>query len=92
MPELLAPIAGNVWKILITKGDQVQLDDEVIILEALKMETPIYCDYDGVVSEIQVKEGDAVNEGDVLAVIDSVSGSQKSLYHRGTEETGKKMN
>ncbi len=69
MPELLAPIAGNVWKILIAVGDTVELDDEVIILEALKMETPIYCDDSGTITEIRVKEGDAVNEGDVLVVI-----------------------
>ncbi|NIP49107.1 MAG: acetyl-CoA carboxylase biotin carboxyl carrier protein subunit [Gammaproteobacteria bacterium] len=69
MPELLAPISGNVWKILIAVGDKVELDDEVIILEALKMETPIYCDDSGSITEIKVKEGDAVNEGDVLAII-----------------------
>lgn len=69
MPELLAPISGNVWKILIAVGDKVELDDEMIILEALKMETPIYCDDGGIVSEIRIKEGDSVNEGDVLVVI-----------------------
>ncbi|MDT8444053.1 MAG: acetyl-CoA carboxylase biotin carboxyl carrier protein subunit [Desulfuromonadales bacterium] len=70
MPELLAPIAGNVWKVLIAVGDKVELDDELIILEALKMETPIYCDDGGTVSEVRVKEGDSVNEGDVLVIID----------------------
>ena len=69
MPELLAPIAGNVWKILTAVGDKVELDDELVILEALKMETPIYCDDSGTVTEIKIKEGDAVNEGDVLLVI-----------------------
>jgi acetyl-CoA carboxylase biotin carboxyl carrier protein len=70
MAELISPIAGNVWKINITVGQKVEVDDEAIILEALKMETPIFIDDDGTVSEIRVKEGDAVNEGDVLAVID----------------------
>ena len=69
MPELIAPLAGNVWKVLIAVGDKVELDDEVIILEALKMETPIFCDDAGTITELMVKEGDAVNEGDVLAVI-----------------------
>ena len=69
MPELLAPIAGNVWKILVAVGDKVEIDDELIILEALKMETPIYCDDSGTITEVKVKEGDAVNEGDVLVVI-----------------------
>jgi acetyl-CoA carboxylase biotin carboxyl carrier protein len=70
MPELLAPIAGNIWKVLIAVGDKVELDDELIIIEALKMETPIYCEDSGTVTEIRVKEGAAVNEGDVLVVID----------------------
>ena len=68
MPELIAPIAGNVWKILVAVGDKVELDDEVVILEALKMETPIYCEESGTIAEIKIKEGDAVNEGDVLVV------------------------
>jgi acetyl-CoA carboxylase biotin carboxyl carrier protein len=68
MPELIAPIAGNVWKILVAVGDKVELDDEVVILEALKMETPIYCEESGTITEIKVKEGDAVNEEDVLVV------------------------
>jgi len=70
MSELIAPIAGNIWKILVAVGDKVELDDEMVILEALKMETPIFCDDSGTITEIKVKEGDAVNEGDVLAVID----------------------
>lgn len=69
MPELLAPIAGNVWKILVAVGDKVEVDDELIILEALKMETPIYCDDSGTITEIRIKEGDSVNEGDVMAII-----------------------
>ncbi len=70
MPELIAPLAGNVWKVLVAVGDKVEMDDEVIILEALKMETPIYCDDSGTITELRVKEGDAVEEGAVLVVID----------------------
>ena len=66
---LTSPIAGKVWKILVAVGDKVEMDDEVIILEALKMETPIFAEDGGTVTEIRVKEGDAVNEGDVLIVI-----------------------
>jgi acetyl-CoA carboxylase biotin carboxyl carrier protein len=69
MSELYAPIAGNVWKVLVAVGDKVELDDELIILEALKMETPIYSEESGIVSEIKVKEGDSVNEGDVLVIL-----------------------
>ncbi len=69
MAEMTSPIAGKVWKIMVAVGDKVELDDELIILEALKMETPIYNDAAGTIAEIKVKEGDAVNEGDVLVVI-----------------------
>ncbi|WP_027715548.1 acetyl-CoA carboxylase biotin carboxyl carrier protein subunit [Desulfuromonas sp. TF] len=69
MAELISPIAGNVWKIHVAVGDKVEMDDEVIILEALKMETPIFSDDSGTITELRVKEGDAVNEGDVLAII-----------------------
>lgn len=69
MAELFSPIDGNVWKILVSVGQKVQMDDELLILEALKMETPIYCEEDGTVSDIRVKEGDAVKEGAVLVVI-----------------------
>lgn len=69
MTDLTSPINGKIWKILVAVGDNVAMDDEVIIIEALKMETPIYSENSGIVSEIRVKEGDAVNEGDVLAII-----------------------
>jgi len=69
MAGLESPINGKVWKILVAVGDKVQLDDEMVILEALKMETPIYSEDSGTVSEIRVKEGDAVNEGDILVVV-----------------------
>lgn len=69
MAELLSPIDGKVWKIVVSQGQKVQEDDEVMILEALKMETPIYCEESGTVTELRVKEGDTVSEGDVLAII-----------------------
>lgn len=69
MAELLSPIDGKVWKIVVTQGQKVQMDDEVMILEALKMETPIYSEESGTVTELRVKEGDTVSEGDVLAII-----------------------
>jgi acetyl-CoA carboxylase biotin carboxyl carrier protein len=69
MAELLSPIDGKIWKILVAVGDKVEVDDEVIILEALKMETPVFCEDGGTVKEIRFKEGDSVSEGDVLAII-----------------------
>ena len=68
--EVIAPLAGKVFKILIAVGDEVEEDDETIIIEAMKMETPIFAPCDGTVKEIKVKEGDAVEEEDVLAIIE----------------------
>ena len=70
MSELIAPIAGKVWKILVAVGDKVELDDEMVILEAMKMETPIFSDGSGTISEIKVEEGASVSEGDVLLIMD----------------------
>ena len=63
-------MAGNIWKILVKVGDQVQFEDELMVLEALKMENPIYAPVDGTVAEIKVSENDAVEANQVLMVLD----------------------
>lgn len=68
--EVLAALSGNIWKVLVDAGDTVEEDDELFIVEALKMEIPIYAPGDGTISEVKVKKGDAVEEDDVLALID----------------------
>ena len=68
--EVLAALSGNVWKVSVGVGDTVEEDDELFVVEALKMEIPVYSPCDGSVSEIRVKKGDAVEEDDVMAVID----------------------
>jgi len=67
--EIKASITGNVWKILVKVGDEVEEDDEVAILESMKMEIPIESTDDGTVKEIRVSEGDAVKDGQVLVVL-----------------------
>lgn len=64
-----APMPGKIVKILVNVGDQVAEDDELLILEAMKMENPIFASGGGKVNEIKVKEGDAVNADQVLMVI-----------------------
>jgi len=68
--EVLVPLAGNVWQILVEVGDEVEEDDELLIIEALKMENPVYAPCDGTVSEIRVKKGDVVEDDEVLMIID----------------------
>lgn len=68
--EILAPLAGKIVKINLEVGARVEEDDEALVIEAMKMETPIFVPCDGTVKEIRVKEGDDVEEDDVLAVIE----------------------
>ncbi|MFC4181900.1 acetyl-CoA carboxylase biotin carboxyl carrier protein subunit [Saccharococcus thermophilus] len=66
MSQVVASMAGSVWKIFVAVGDQVEEGQDVVILESMKMEIPIAAESSGVVKQIYVQEGDFVNEGDVL--------------------------
>jgi len=68
--EVKAHITGTVWKIEAPAGKEVAEGDTVIILESMKMEMPVEAPCAGTVREIKIKEGEAVDEGKVLAVID----------------------
>ena len=68
--EVLAPLAGNIWEILVKVGDKVQEDDELVIIEALKMENPVYAPRDGVVKELKVSKGEQVREDAVLMILE----------------------
>jgi acetyl-CoA carboxylase biotin carboxyl carrier protein len=70
MNQVVANMAGTVWKIVVNEGEQVSSGQDVIILESMKMEIPHAAEQDGVVKEIKVQEGDFVNEGDVLVVLE----------------------
>lgn len=67
--ELKAPMPGKILEVLVKVGDQVKEDDEVLMLEAMKMENPIYAPADGAVKEIKVKANDTVETDQVLMVI-----------------------
>lgn len=73
MPSLpiLSEIAGTVWKIVATVGENVAAETDVIILESMKMEIPIAAPAAGVMSAIPVKEGDAVAEGQHVATLET---------------------
>ena len=70
MSEIIASMAGSVWKVLVKPGDQVEEDQDVVILESMKMEIPIVAEFEGTVKEVKVAEGDFVNEGDVIVVVE----------------------
>ncbi|WP_454911617.1 sodium-extruding oxaloacetate decarboxylase subunit alpha [Stutzerimonas chloritidismutans] len=64
-----APLAGNIFKVLVQPGQLVQEGDLVMILEAMKMETEIRAFKAGTVASVSVKVGDAVSVGDSLLSI-----------------------
>ena len=68
--EVIAPIEGKIVEILVNVGDTVQEDDELLILEALKMENPVFAPADGVLKEIKVKVSDKVESEEVLMIIE----------------------
>ncbi len=70
MTDIPAHITGTVWKIEVAVGDEVELDQEVVILESMKMEMPVEAEDSGKVVEIRCEEGQSVTEGDVLVVLE----------------------
>lgn len=69
MADVTAHITGTIFKIETEVGAEVMAGDEIIILESMKMEIPIEAPIDGVVKEILVEEGQAVEEGEVVAIV-----------------------
>ncbi len=61
-----APLAGNIWKILVSPNQQVNEGDTLVILEAMKMETEIKAARSGTVVAVKVKDGDQVSVGQAL--------------------------
>lgn len=62
-------VAGTVWKVLVKLGDEVNAGQELVIIESMKMEIPALAPGRGVVSELLVAEGEAVDEGQTLVKV-----------------------
>ena len=69
MTDVKAELVGTVWKVLVKAGDSVSEDQELIILESMKMEIPIVAPRAGTVQEVKVNENDVVAENQVLVVL-----------------------
>jgi pyruvate carboxylase subunit B len=67
--EVPAAVNGAVWKILVKEGDTVEKDQQIMILEAMKMEIDITAPVAGVITKILVNQTQAVDEGQTLAII-----------------------
>ena len=70
MAEVKAELVGNLWKIVTEVGQQVEEDDTLMILESMKMEIPVTTPVAGTIREILVHEGDVVQEGQTVAIVE----------------------
>lgn len=70
MAEIRAEMVANVWKVVKATGDAVTEGDTLVILESMKMEIPVISEYEGVLSRMAVNEGDVIQEGDLIAVVE----------------------
>jgi biotin carboxyl carrier protein len=70
MTEVKAELVGSVWKIKTQPGAQGAEEDELLILESMKMGIQVTAPRAGTVKEVRVKEGEVVKEGQVLVVLE----------------------
>ena len=68
--RIVAELVANVLNVLVHEGQQVDEGDPVVLLESMKMEIPVLTEQAGVVTTVGVKEGDVVQEGDLIAVVE----------------------
>lgn len=67
--EIRTDVAGKVWQIETQVGAQVAEGDSIVVLESMKMEIPVTAPHAGTITEIPVAEGDALEEGDIVALL-----------------------
>ena len=68
--EVETEVTGNVWKVLCQVGDRVETEQELVILESMKMEIAVEAPQAGTVKALNVSEGDAVDEGQIILVLE----------------------
>lgn len=64
-----SPMTGRVIEVLVSEGEPVSSGDVVVVVESMKMENEIICDYDGTVSTVHVQEDQSVSEGEQMIVV-----------------------
>jgi acetyl-CoA carboxylase biotin carboxyl carrier protein len=67
--QIKAEVSGSVWKIITQVGETVEPGGTLMILESMKMEIPVIAEDGGKVEKFTVAETEAVNEGQVVAVL-----------------------
>ena len=67
--QIKAEVAGSVWKIVTAIGETVEAGGTLMILESMKMEIPVIAEDGGRIEKFTVTETEAVNEGQIVAVL-----------------------
>ncbi len=70
MKHIVSSMAGVVLEFLVRPGEQISVDQDVVMLESMKMQIPVQATTDGIVKALKASEGDFVNEGDVLIEVE----------------------
>jgi biotin carboxyl carrier protein len=68
--EIVAPLTGNVWRILVSEGDMVSAGDTLVILESMKMEINVETVFDGKIVKILKQEGEMVQGDEPLIILE----------------------
>ena len=71
MLEVKTEITGNVWKVEVAEGAQVEEGDVLVILESMKMEIPVAAPEAGRVAALKVAEGDVITAGEAVVVLEA---------------------
>ena len=69
MTQVKAEMAASVWRVLVAVGDRVEVGDELVVLESMKIEIPVVAETAGRVSAVHVTEGSSVEEDEPLMTI-----------------------
>ena len=70
MKHVVSNMAGMVLEFLVKPGEEIIVDQDVVMLESMKMQIPVQSMVNGTVRAIKVNEGDFVDDGDVLLEVE----------------------
>ncbi len=85
--HLVSPILGTVFKVKVAVGDSVRSNQEIVILESMKMEHPVEAGVDGIVASIAVAESDTIAAGQLLITITPGVVSAPSAANNSADST-----
>ncbi|MCH5645068.1 MULTISPECIES: biotin/lipoyl-binding carrier protein [unclassified Gordonia (in: high G+C Gram-positive bacteria)] len=66
--DVVAEIVATVLEVKAVPGQQIDVGDELILLESMKMEIPVLAEEAGTLADVKVKVGDVIQAGDIIAV------------------------